>query len=57
MGRIDWIGIAAVISSSATFVVALRTRYTITEVHDAVRTSNGGTIGEMIEAAQEHHEK
>lgn len=52
-----YIGIATVIGSTtagiASIVAAFRTNNVqnkVTEVHDAVKTSNGHTIGEIIEA-------
>lgn len=55
----DLVGIGSLIGTCGTviigIIVALRqtgTRAQIEQVHDAVKTSNGSTIGELAEAAE-----
>ena len=59
MSASDYVGIATLITAAGaavvSIVVALRqhdTRNEVAAVHDAVRTSNGDTIGQLIEAGE-----
>lgn len=59
---IDYVGLGALISATCagvvSIVVALQGRTTgarVEEVHAAVSTSNGHTIGELVEKNEERH--
>lgn len=59
MSAADYVGIATLITAMAaaivSIIVALRqtgTQQQIEQVHDAVKTSNGQTIGQLAEAGE-----
>lgn len=64
IGATDYVGISAVIASVGaaivSVVVAFRqtgTNEKVDQVHDAVRTTNGTTIGELASAQEQRRDK